>query len=76
MGMYGLFDGDGAVLQYKVNNGGWQYFQPSIPGWYDGTKTSTWNNPFGNNEVWIDDDCGLDVMSMREAPLDQWGASR
>ena len=67
------FDGDGAVLQYKVNNGGWQYFQPSIPGWYDGTKTSTWNNPFGNNEVWIDDDCGLDVMSMREAPLDQWG---
>ena len=67
------FDGDGAVLQYKVNNGGWQYFQPSIPGWYDGTKSSTWNNPFGNNEVWIDDDCGLSTMSMREAPLDQWG---
>ena len=67
------FDGDGAVLQYKVNNGGWQYFQPSIPGWYDGTKSSTWNNPFGNNEVWINDDCGLDTMSMREAPLDQWG---
>ena len=66
------FDSDGAVLQYKVNNGGWQYFQPSIPGWYDGVKTS-WNNPFGTNEVWFNDDCGLDEMSFREAPLDQWG---
>ena len=66
-------DMDGAVLQYKVNNGGWQFFQPSIPNWYDGTKTTFWGtNPWGNNEIWINDDCGSDSMSMREAPLDQW----
>ncbi|MFL2954674.1 MAG: hypothetical protein ACJZ56_04455, partial [Candidatus Thalassarchaeaceae archaeon] len=67
---------DGAQLQYRVNGGSWQHFQPSMTGWYDGIRTSTWNNPWGTEELWFDGDCGLDEMSVREAPLDQWSGEQ
>jgi len=71
-----LYSTDGAQLQYRVNGGSWQHFQPSLTGWYDGVRTSTWNNPWGTEELWFDGECGLDEMTEREAPLDQWSGEQ
>ncbi|MEC8547899.1 MAG: hypothetical protein VXY31_01120, partial [Candidatus Thermoplasmatota archaeon] len=71
-----FYSTDGAQLQYRVNGGSWQHFQPSIAGWYDGVRTSTWNNPWGSDEIWFDGECDINEMSEREASLDQWSGEQ
>lgn len=71
-----FYSTDGAQLQYRVNGGSWQHFQPSLNGWYDGIRTSTWNNPWGTQELWFDGECGLNQMSEKEASLDQWSGDQ
>jgi hypothetical protein len=63
---------DAVGLYIKVNNGGWQYFDPGIAGWYDGSVGYSGNAMYGNN-AWMSGDCGNGgVFETLVAPLDAY----
>jgi len=59
---------DGIALQIKVNNAAWQYFDPGIAGWYDGSVGYSGNAMYGE-DAWMTGDCGQSGFENRQAPL-------
>jgi len=63
---------DAVGLYFKVNNGGWQYFDPGIAGWYDGSVGYSGNAMYGNN-AWMSGDCNNGgIFETLVAPLDAY----
>ena len=63
---------DAIGLYIKVNNGGWQYFDPGIAGWYDGSVGYSGNAMYGNN-AWMSGDCNNGgIFETLVAPLDSY----
>ena len=65
---------DAVGMYIKVNNAPWQYFDPGLPGWYDGTPGYSGNAMYGN-DVWMGGDCGQSDFENRMAPLDSYAGS-
>ncbi len=59
---------DAVGLQIKVNSGSWNYFDPQIPGWYDGSPGYSGNQMYGH-DAWMGGDCGQTNFENRQAPL-------
>ena len=49
---------DAIALQFKVNGGSWNYFDPQIPGWYDGNPSYISSITNG----WMAGDCNQDYF--------------
>ena len=62
---------DAIGLYIKVNNGAWQYFDPGITGWYDGSVGYSGNGMYGN-DAWMGGDCGQTEFENRQASLSQY----
>ena len=62
---------DAIGLYIKVNNGGWQYFDPGLTGWYDGSVGYSGNGMYGN-DAWMSGDCAQDEFENRQASLSQY----
>ena len=62
---------DAVGLMIKVNNGAWNYFDPQIPGWYDGSPGYTGNSMSGS-DAWMNGDCGQTNFENRIAPLSSY----
>ena len=59
---------DSVGLMIKVNNGAWDYFDPQIATWYDGSPGYSGNAMYGE-DVWMNGDCGQSDFENRIAPL-------
>jgi hypothetical protein len=62
---------DAVGLQIQVNGGSWSYFDPQIPGWYDGSPGYSGNQMYGN-DAWMSGDCGQTNFENRQAPLSSY----
>ena len=62
---------DAVGLQIQVNGGSWSYFDPQIPGWYDGSPGYSGNQMYGN-DAWMGGDCGQTNFENRQAPLSSY----
>ena len=62
---------DAVGLQIKVNSGSWNYFDPQIPGWYDGSPGFSGNQMYGH-DAWMNGDCSQDEFENRQAPLSNY----
>ncbi|MGB0622763.1 MAG: DUF7151 family protein [Candidatus Thalassarchaeaceae archaeon] len=59
---------DAIALQFKVNGGSWNYFDPQIPGWYDGNPSYI----SSISDAWMNGDCNQDYFENRKAPLSNY----
>jgi len=62
---------DAVGLQIQVNGGSWNYFDPQIPGWYDGSPGYSGNQMYGH-DAWMSGDCNQDDFENRQAPLSSY----
>lgn len=62
---------DAVGLEIQVNGGSWSYFDPQIPGWYDGSPGYSGNQMYGN-DAWMNGDCGQTNFENRQAPLSSY----
>jgi hypothetical protein len=62
---------DAVGLQIQVNGGSWNYFDPQIPGWYDGSPGYSGNQMYGH-DAWMAGDCGQTNFENRQAPLSSY----
>jgi len=62
---------DAVGLQIQVNGGSWNYFDPQIPGWYDGSPGYSGNQMYGD-DAWMNGDCGQTDFENRQAPLSSY----
>ena len=62
---------DAVGLQIKVNSGSWSYFDPQIPGWYDGAPGYSGNQMYGH-DAWMGGDCGQTDFENRQASLSNY----
>ena len=62
---------DAVGLQIKVNSGSWNYFDPQIPGWYDGSPGYSGNQMYGH-DAWMGGDCGQTDFENRQASLSSY----
>ena len=62
---------DAVGLQIQVNGGSWSYFDPQIPGWYDGSPGFSGNQMYGH-DAWMGGDCNQDEFENRQAPLSNY----
>jgi hypothetical protein len=66
---------DAVGLQIQVNGGSWSYFDPQIPGWYDGSPGYSGNQMYGN-DAWMSGDCGQTNFENRQAPLSSYSGTK
>ena len=62
---------DAVGLQIQVNGGSWNYFDPQIPGWYDGSPGYSGNQMYGH-DAWMGGDCNQQEFENRQAPLSSY----